>query len=191
MDPGAQAARCHGEALGDHGELTHGLFAYEATLKVPLIVIAPGATARKEAAYVRHIDIAPTILARAGVTLPATLPGQSLLGEIGMWRQDGRIYLVLDDALYEQPQLPTEILAVAESSEELEREAKVFPKGSLVHTLETYNAGAARGEDPLFRKEARWLAPLASPPYVVLDLTVEDPPIEDVIDQVFTAGTAG
>ncbi len=28
----------HGEALGDHGEMTHGLFAYEATLKVPLIV---------------------------------------------------------------------------------------------------------------------------------------------------------
>src|SRR5262249_40479753 len=27
----------HGEALGDHGELTHGLFAYEATLHVPLI----------------------------------------------------------------------------------------------------------------------------------------------------------
>src|SRR4029453_17999983 len=28
----------HGEALGDHGETTHGLFAYEATLHVPLIV---------------------------------------------------------------------------------------------------------------------------------------------------------
>ncbi len=28
----------HGEGLGDHGEMTHGLFAYEATLNVPLIV---------------------------------------------------------------------------------------------------------------------------------------------------------
>ena len=28
----------HGEALGDHGEETHGLFAYESTLRVPLIV---------------------------------------------------------------------------------------------------------------------------------------------------------
>ena len=28
----------HGEGLGDHGELTHGLFAYEATLRVPLIL---------------------------------------------------------------------------------------------------------------------------------------------------------
>lgn len=72
----------HGEALGDHGELTHGLFAYESTLKVPLIVVAPGAAARSESAYVRHIDIAPTILARAGITVPSTLPGQSLLGTI-------------------------------------------------------------------------------------------------------------
>ena len=28
----------HGESLGEHGEETHGLFAYEATLRVPLIV---------------------------------------------------------------------------------------------------------------------------------------------------------
>ena len=32
----------HGEALGDHGELTHGLFAYEATLHVPLLIWSPG-----------------------------------------------------------------------------------------------------------------------------------------------------
>jgi arylsulfatase A-like enzyme/Tfp pilus assembly protein PilF len=67
----------HGEALGDHGELTHGLFAYESTLKVPLIVVAPQLPSRTEAAYARHIDIAPTILERAGVT--GQLPGQSLL----------------------------------------------------------------------------------------------------------------
>ncbi len=70
----------HGEALGDHGEATHGLFAYEATLKVPLIVVAPGVAPRKESAYVRHIDIAPTVLERAGLT--AKLPGQSLLQPI-------------------------------------------------------------------------------------------------------------
>src|SRR5207247_1594383 len=28
----------HGEALGDHGEQSHGLFAYESTLRIPLIV---------------------------------------------------------------------------------------------------------------------------------------------------------
>lgn len=69
----------HGEALGDHGERTHGLFAYEATLKVPLIVVAPALAPRRESTYVRHIDIAPTVLARAGLPAPADLPGQSLL----------------------------------------------------------------------------------------------------------------
>jgi arylsulfatase A-like enzyme/Flp pilus assembly protein TadD len=70
----------HGEGRGDHGELTHGLFAYEATLKIPLIVHQTGAVAhRVENAYVRHIDIVPTILERAGVAKPAALLGASLL----------------------------------------------------------------------------------------------------------------
>jgi arylsulfatase A-like enzyme/Tfp pilus assembly protein PilF len=72
----------HGEGLGDHGELTHGLFAYEATLKVPMLVVAPGVTPRREAQYVQHIDIAPTILERAGVAPVADLPGQSLIGKL-------------------------------------------------------------------------------------------------------------
>lgn len=69
----------HGEALGDHGELTHGLFAYESTLKVPLIVAGPGIAHRIETGLVRHIDIAPTILGRSG---PGML-GASLLEPIG------------------------------------------------------------------------------------------------------------
>lgn len=72
----------HGEALGDHGELTHGLFAYESTLKVPLIVAGPGVQPRSDPHYARHIDIAPTILARAGAAAAADLPGQSLLGKL-------------------------------------------------------------------------------------------------------------
>jgi arylsulfatase A-like enzyme/Flp pilus assembly protein TadD len=69
----------HGEALGDHGEQTHGLFAYESTLKVPLIIIDPDQPARKDAAYVRHIDLVPTILHRLGVSVPPALPGRPLL----------------------------------------------------------------------------------------------------------------
>jgi arylsulfatase A-like enzyme/Flp pilus assembly protein TadD len=71
----------HGEALGDHGELTHGLFAYEATLHVPLLLWSPGRLApRRESVLARHIDIAPTVLEASGVPLPpGELPGQSLL----------------------------------------------------------------------------------------------------------------
>jgi tetratricopeptide (TPR) repeat protein len=73
----------HGEARGDHGELTHGLFAYESTLKVPLIVSGAGIPHRIESGYVRHIDIAPTILARTGAAKPADMRGASLLEPIG------------------------------------------------------------------------------------------------------------
>ena len=79
----------HGEGLGDHGELTHGLFAYEATLRVPLIVAEIGGAGRTGKAgrsggevssvAARHVDILPTILEAVGQTPPADLPGRSLL----------------------------------------------------------------------------------------------------------------
>jgi arylsulfatase A-like enzyme/Flp pilus assembly protein TadD len=69
----------HGEAMGDHGEQTHGLFAYESTLKVPLIIIDPDQPPRREATYVRHVDLVPTILHRLGAPIPSALPGRPLL----------------------------------------------------------------------------------------------------------------
>ncbi|MCU1245074.1 MAG: hypothetical protein JWN02_984 [Acidobacteria bacterium] len=69
----------HGEARGDHGELTHGLFAYESTLHVPLLVAGAGLGHRIENGYVRHIDIVPTLLECAGLPKPAPLLGASLL----------------------------------------------------------------------------------------------------------------
>jgi arylsulfatase A-like enzyme/Flp pilus assembly protein TadD len=70
----------HGEALGDHGEETHGLFAYEATLHIPLVVWFRGKVSPSSSAeLVRHIDIAPTVLAAAGIQKPPSLTGSSLL----------------------------------------------------------------------------------------------------------------
>ena len=68
----------HGESLGDHGESTHGIFAYEATLHVPLILRLPGVSNRVVAAPVRHIDVLPTVLDALGIAVPADLPGRSL-----------------------------------------------------------------------------------------------------------------
>ena len=70
----------HGEARGDHGELTHGLFCYEATIHVPLFTWCPGLVAPgRDAALARHIDIVPTILDALGEAKPRELEGQSLL----------------------------------------------------------------------------------------------------------------
>lgn len=77
----------HGESLGEHGELTHGMFAYEASLRVPLIVarVGPGASGTRGIVVdssVRHIDIAPTVLEAVGAPPDATLSGGSLRGSI-------------------------------------------------------------------------------------------------------------
>jgi arylsulfatase A-like enzyme/Tfp pilus assembly protein PilF len=78
----------HGESLGDHGERTHGLFAYEAVLRVPLIVAELGGAASRTPegvtieAPVRHVDLLPTLLESAGASLPQPRAGSSLLGLI-------------------------------------------------------------------------------------------------------------
>ena len=67
----------HGESLGDHGETTHGLFAYESTLAVPLIVSGSGVGAAVVDAPVSHADILPTVVDLLGVTPPAGVDGVS------------------------------------------------------------------------------------------------------------------
>ncbi|HEV2381888.1 MAG TPA: sulfatase-like hydrolase/transferase [Terriglobia bacterium] len=53
----------HGESLGEHGEMTHGVFLYDSTLHVPLIIAGPGVPAgRVIDEQVRSIDVMPTIL---------------------------------------------------------------------------------------------------------------------------------
>jgi arylsulfatase A-like enzyme/cytochrome c-type biogenesis protein CcmH/NrfG len=70
----------HGEALGEHGEATHGIFAYEATLKVPWILYQPRLlTPRVVTAPARHVDILPTILDALALPVPAGVRGRSLL----------------------------------------------------------------------------------------------------------------
>jgi choline-sulfatase len=68
----------HGAALGEHGERTHGVFAYEATLRVPLAIAGPGVPAREVREPVSHADVMPTMLHLLGVTAPAS-DGQSLV----------------------------------------------------------------------------------------------------------------
>lgn len=74
----------HGESLGEHGETTHSFFAYDSTLRVPLLIWAspssgriaqPGATISGPAALV---DLAPTLRELAGLA-PQRSDGRSLV----------------------------------------------------------------------------------------------------------------
>lgn len=70
----------HGESLGEHGEETHGIFVYDSTLKVPLIMSGPGIPkgARDERSPVGLVDVLPTVLDRLGLSTEAALSGRDL-----------------------------------------------------------------------------------------------------------------
>ena len=59
----------HGEAFGEHGEISHSLFAYDTTLRVPLIFSGAGLTPKNRVTgtAVSLVDLAPTIAKLAGL----------------------------------------------------------------------------------------------------------------------------
>jgi len=71
----------HGEALGEHGEATHGLLCYGCTMNVPLLIAGAGVPAAREDARPRSlVDIQPTVLRLAGLA-PGDGDGADLLEE--------------------------------------------------------------------------------------------------------------
>lgn len=70
----------HGEMLGEHGELSHGLLPYQGARRVPLLLAGPDVPAgRVVECLVRTADIAPTLLGWGAVPPPAGLDGAALL----------------------------------------------------------------------------------------------------------------
>jgi choline-sulfatase len=79
----------HGESLGEHGEPTHGIFLYGATMDVPLIIAPPPGAAvgspavplagQRVGGLARLVDITPTVLDFVGAPVPDGLDGASLL----------------------------------------------------------------------------------------------------------------
>ncbi len=72
----------HGESLGQHGEETHGFFAYNTTIWIPLIISIPGNNPGRIDHYVSHVDIFPTVCDILGLRKPSFLQGISLLPAI-------------------------------------------------------------------------------------------------------------
>ncbi len=69
----------HGEGLGEHDELTHGMFLYSTTQHVPLLIRVPGGKQRRISGIVRHIDLAPTVLDLLGLPPSTAMQGSSLI----------------------------------------------------------------------------------------------------------------
>jgi arylsulfatase A-like enzyme/Flp pilus assembly protein TadD len=72
----------HGEALGDHGETTHGIFLYDETIRVPLLFKLPRGRSAGTRIESRAglVDVLPTILEAVGIAVPHDVQGESLLG---------------------------------------------------------------------------------------------------------------
>jgi choline-sulfatase len=73
----------HGEGLGEHGEQTHGMLVYDATLRVPLVLAAPGWTAISGVPC--HYDVGPGLLRLAGLAdrVPSGMSGGALMRLLG------------------------------------------------------------------------------------------------------------
>jgi len=77
----------HGESLGEHGERDHGIFLYQSTLQVPLVVCVPGAAAaRRVSGAASLVDVFPTVLHVLGVAVPMPVDGVNLVPAL----HDGR-----------------------------------------------------------------------------------------------------
>lgn len=71
----------HGEALGEHGENSHGIFLYDETIRVPLLFKLPAerSAGKRVDSRVGLVDVLPTILEAVGFPVPHEVQGESLL----------------------------------------------------------------------------------------------------------------
>lgn len=87
----------HGESLGEHGERTHGLFLYDAVMRVPFLLRLPGGSARGVITdrIVSLVDVLPTVVDLFGLADSTRREGESLL-----WAPSERNRAVYMESLY-------------------------------------------------------------------------------------------
>jgi 3-oxo-5alpha-steroid 4-dehydrogenase len=96
------------------------------------------------------------------------------IGHEVVYRQNGRAWLIVDaDCDYTAPDFRLIAGAEAATLAELERRLEL-PAGALVRTVDYYNGAAAQGGDPLFGKDAKFVAPLQRAPFKAYDLGVRN-----------------
>ncbi|HXH41414.1 MAG TPA: sulfatase-like hydrolase/transferase [Thermoanaerobaculia bacterium] len=85
----------HGESLGEHGEQTHAIFVYDATVRVPLLIRYPSFAPAVYSNPVRSVDIMPTVLgilhlpggATDGQDLGAAIRGKELAPKLPQYSE--------------------------------------------------------------------------------------------------------
>jgi arylsulfatase A-like enzyme len=70
----------HGEEFLEHGSWEHQKTLYEEVVRIPLLLAGPRVPSRRETSPASLLDVAPTVLAWAGLPVPAAMRGRSLLG---------------------------------------------------------------------------------------------------------------
>ncbi|WP_034273717.1 sulfatase family protein [Haloechinothrix halophila] len=97
----------HGDMFGDHGMMLKHAMHYEACVRVPLVVRAPGYEPGVSDALVSSLDIASTILDLCGAREYRGMQGQSLVPLLTNPRARPReTLLVEEDELFSLPGLP-------------------------------------------------------------------------------------
>ena len=106
------------------------------------------------------------------------------LGIYASYQLSEQIYMFLANKHFGRPDYVenTEIVAVGETVEEVEREAGL-PEGTLQETVAFYNRHAANKEDPLFHKALQWLEPLVEPPFALVSYK-----LSEIKPHIFTLG---
>ena len=155
----------HGESLGQHGEFTHGLLAYDSTLHVPLIAAGPGFPAGiRSSSLARTIDVAPTILAAvgepalaasSGIPLQERLAGDDAQEVVGYFESHGPSFglgwqpiegIRTSRFKYTAEPKPVELYEVREDPGELRNRADELPE--TVARMERLHGALTGGETP-------------------------------------------
>lgn len=87
----------HGEAFGEHKQFVHGFELWENLVRVPLLVVVPGANHARIEHPVSAIDLAPTILDLFGLPPQPGFEGRSLVPElfgVADAMEDGRLVAI-------------------------------------------------------------------------------------------------
>jgi arylsulfatase A-like enzyme len=86
----------HGDMQGDHN-LWRKTYAYEGSARIPFLVVPPPAAGRPQRAIADEVvelrDVMPTLLEAAGLPIPETVDGRSLLPLLAAPASDWRTYI--------------------------------------------------------------------------------------------------